>query len=180
MVAPTGNKFWELRSTHGRAPIFKSPEDLWNAACEYFEWVHNNPLYEAKAFNCGEAGIQQENLPKMRAMTIQGLCFFLDISDDTWANYSKKQDFLAISDNIKRVIYTQKFEGASAGLLNASLIAREINIASNSSSDIDLEIKKLELEKLRKEVKPEAVRAPDEDYKLPLSPDEEIPDEPIL
>lgn len=45
---------------------------------------------------------------------------------------------------------------------------------------IDLEIKQLELEKLRKEVRPEAIRAPDEDYKIPLPVDEEMPDEPIL
>ena len=51
---------------------------------------------------------------------------------------------------------------------------------AKTTDEIDLEIKKLELEKLRKEVKPEAIRPPDEDYKLPLTPDEEIPDEPIL
>lgn len=136
MAAPLGNKFWLSRSSSGRKPIFSSPEQLWESACEYFEWCSENPLYEVKAFNCGEAGIQQESLPKMRAMTIQGLCFFLDISDDTWANYSKNEDFIGICNDIKRVIFTQKFEGASAGLLSASIIARELGLAENTKTDI--------------------------------------------
>lgn len=132
MVAPSGNKFWLQRSSNGRKPIFATPEDLWFKACEYFEWVENNPLYEMKAFNCGEMGIVQEPIAKIRAMTLMGLCFFLDISDDTWLNYSKNEDFFGVCNDIKRVIFTQKFEGASAGLLNASIISRELGLADKT------------------------------------------------
>lgn len=31
-----GNNEWEKRSSHGRNPILKSPDDLWTACCEYF------------------------------------------------------------------------------------------------------------------------------------------------
>ena len=34
MVAPVGNRFWEVRSSHGRSPIFESPDALWSACCE--------------------------------------------------------------------------------------------------------------------------------------------------
>ena len=129
MGAPSGNKFWKLRANHGRKPSFETPEEMWERACGYFEWCHENPLHEMKVFNCGEMGIVQEPVDKMRAMTIQGLCFYLGISDDTWANYSKNKDFIGICNDIKNVIYTQKFEGASAGLLNASIIARELGLA---------------------------------------------------
>lgn len=131
MVAPSGNKFWLQRSSHGRKPIFSTPDDLWNCACEYFEWCSETPLYETKAF-AYEGEITKEDLPKMRAMTIQGLCFFLDISDETWANYSQKQGFIGICNDIKRVIFTQKFEGASAGLFNASIISRELGLADKT------------------------------------------------
>ena len=36
MAAPLGNQFWKARSSHGRNPIFVSPDDLWTAASEYF------------------------------------------------------------------------------------------------------------------------------------------------
>ena len=184
MSAPIGNKFWLQRSSHGRKPVFSCPEKLWDMACEYFNWCIENPLSEVKAFNCGEMGIVKEKLPKMRAMTIQGLCFFLDISDDSWANYCKKEDFIGICNDIKRVIYTQKFEGASAGLLSASIIAREIGLSNGDSSisskdSIELEIKKLELEKLRREINPPRADTPDKDYVV-LSPDEDVPSDPIL
>lgn len=187
MSAPIGNKFWELRSSHGRKPIFESHEELWSRACGYFNWCYENPLYEIKAFNCGEMGIVQEPIAKMRAMTIQGLCFYLGVSDETWSDYCKKEDFIGICGDIKKVIFTQKFEGVSAGLLSASLIAKEIGLAnstsnslSNEKDEIELKIKRLELEKLQREVNPPKVDTPDEDYRVDLKPDEEIPNEPIL
>jgi len=45
----------------------------------------------------------------------------------------------------------------------------------NNKGEVELEIKKLELQKLQREVNP-----PEEDYKLVLNPDEEIPNEPML
>ena len=187
MSAPAGNKFWELRSTHGRKPIFESHEELWSKACGYFNWCYENPLYEIKAFNCGEMGIIQKPIAKMRAMTITGLCFYLGISRQGWKEYKEKQDFSDIVEQIESVIYSQKFEGASAGLLNASIIAREIgltnsdsNASSSEKESIELEIKRLELEKLQREINPPKTDTPDDDYKVTLKPDEEIPDEPIL
>jgi len=46
MAAPKGNQFWKTRSSHGRNPIFPTPDALWDAACEYFQWVEDNPLWE--------------------------------------------------------------------------------------------------------------------------------------
>ena len=54
-------------------------------------------------------------------MTIQALTFFLDISDETWANYCANKDFIGITTQIKKVIYSQKFEGAAADMLNHKL-----------------------------------------------------------
>lgn len=53
-------------------------------------------------------------------------------------------------------------------------------IKTTDKASVDLEIRKLELEKLKREVNPPEVRPPDEDYKVVLRPDEDIPDEPIL
>ena len=134
MQFQAGNKFWLARSSHGRNPIFKSPDELWNAACEYFEWVQTNPLYEDKVnFHQGQA--VHELVPKMRAMTIQALTFFLDISDETWANYCKLPDFIGITTQIKKVIYSQKFEGAAADMLNANIIARELGLSDKVQNE---------------------------------------------
>jgi len=127
MPAPLGNRFWEARSSHGRNPIFATPDDLWAAAVEYFEWVDGNPLQEGALVTYkGFASVKA--LPKMRAMSIAGLCNFLDISRSTWAEYGKREGFPAIVSRIEDLIYQQKFEGSAADLLNASIIARELGL----------------------------------------------------
>ena len=49
MAAPKGNQFWMLRSKHGRDKLFATPEALWEAACEYFQWCDENPWTTRKA-----------------------------------------------------------------------------------------------------------------------------------
>ncbi|MBD2791564.1 DNA-packaging protein [Xenorhabdus szentirmaii] len=127
MAAPKGNRFWEARSSHGRKPIFESPEQLWEACTEYFTWVEENPLYEMKAFSF-QGVVTQEALPKMRAMTLTGLCLFLDISEDTWRLYRAREDFIEVTTRAERIIYDQKFSGAAADLLNANIIARDLGL----------------------------------------------------
>lgn len=131
MSAPLGNRFWEARSSHGRKPVFEVPNELWVACCEYFAWVEDNPLQETKAMGSKE-GPQTIVLPKMRAMTVMGLCIFLDISRDTWSQYRQKDGFSDICSRVDDVIRTQKFEGASAELLNPAIIARDLGLADRS------------------------------------------------
>lgn len=128
MAAPKGNRFWEMRSSHGRNPIFSDPDQLWNACCEYFKWAEDNPLIEMRPF-AYQGEVIQEPVPKMRAMTIGGLCIFLDINQDTWREYAKKQDFSVIVTRVESVIRDQKFSGAAADLLNPNIIARDLGLA---------------------------------------------------
>lgn len=126
-----GNQFWKARSSHGRKPIFSSPEQLRTAALEYIEWVENNPLQEEKIF-CFQGVITRTTANKMRAMTINGLCLFLDIDPMTWAEYKKKDGFSGIVREIEAAIYEQKFSGAAAEMLNPNIIARELGLADRS------------------------------------------------
>lgn len=131
MAAPTGNEFWKKRSSHGRRPIFSSPEQLEAACDEYFSWVEMNPLYEAQAF-AYQGAVTVHELSKMRAMTLAGLCIFLDIDRKTWADYASREDFIPVTARVDDIIRTQKFAGAAAGLLNANIIARDLGLADKS------------------------------------------------
>lgn len=128
MPAPVGNEFWKARSSHGRAPLFASPDDLWSACVEYFEWVDANPLYEARPF-AFQGSVTIAEVAKMRAMTVSGLCIFLDISVRTWAEYREKKDFSPVAMRVDEIIRTQKFAGAAADLLNANIIARDLGLS---------------------------------------------------
>lgn len=126
-MAPEGNQFWRLRASSGRDPKFFTPEELWEDACEYFEWVENNPLWEDKLVTF-QGTATHEPVRKMRAMTQEGLLLFLDMSRQTWANYCEKQDFIDVTQKIQNVMRSQKFAGAAADLLNANIIARDLGL----------------------------------------------------
>lgn len=137
MPAPKGNRFWEARSSHGRDPIFKDKEELWKASLEYFQWVEENPLWEDKPVHYQGAMIVNA-VAKMRAMTLEGLWLFLDISTQTWYDYKEKQDFIEVISKIENVIKSQKFAGAAADLLNANIIARDLGLKDESKREVDV------------------------------------------
>ncbi|WP_343807588.1 DNA-packaging protein, partial [Paenochrobactrum glaciei] len=124
--------------SHGAKPKFENAEDLWSACCEYFDWVDNNPLYEDKVTSFQGVNTH-EPIAKMRAMTLMGLCFFIDVSIKQWNVWRDgRPDLSEVISRAEAVIYQQKFAGAAADLLNANIIARELGLADKqdlSSSD---------------------------------------------
>lgn len=135
MAAPAGNKFWLLRSSHGRNPIFATPDDLWAAACEYFEWADANPLYEDKVTSFQGVNTH-EPVAKMRAMTLDGLQLFLDIGTQTWHDYKAREGFAEVTTRIEKTIRSQKFAGAAADLLNPNIIARDLGLTDKTQTDV--------------------------------------------
>lgn len=131
MAAPTGNQFWKARSKHGRDKLFASAEILWESCCEYFQWVEDNPLWENKVAQF-QGSVVDMPAAKMRAMTIGGLCIFLDVDRSTWTEWKTNKDFSAVVKKAEEVIYEQKFTGAAADLLNSSIIARELGLSDKS------------------------------------------------
>lgn len=139
MTAPKRNKFWQMRSSHGRKPKFKTSADLMAACEEYFDWVIANPLKEHKQYHF-QGNIVNSVMAKMRAMTVKGLCIFLDISIPTWASYCERdedseQGFLYVTTRVREIIDTQKFEGAAADLLNPNIIARDLGLKDANSHE---------------------------------------------
>lgn len=108
MAAPKGNKFWLARSKHGRNPKFSDPEKLWEACCEYFDWVEKHPLWETKAFSF-QGTVTKARLPKMRAMTLSGLFLFLDIDRKTWESYAKKKIYSRSLRELKASYMSRNF-----------------------------------------------------------------------
>ena len=136
MAAPKGNQFWKARAKHGRKKLFSSPDVLWNCCVQYFEWVEANPLKEEKVFHT-DGRITRADVGKMRAMTIGGLCIFLDIVITTWENYKAEKGFLDVITRAEQIIRTQKFTGAAADLLNPNIIARDLGLSDKRDHTIE-------------------------------------------
>ena len=159
MGAPKGNQFWKLRSKHGRDKLFATPDLLWEAACEYFEWCDENPFYEAEQKK-GNTRISFDTettadikdaikeirsnivqLPKMRPYTLYGLCIYLDCCTGYFREFKKdcSKDFVSVITRIEEVIYNQKFSGAASGFLNPNIIARDLGLKDHSDITSDNE-----------------------------------------
>ena len=124
-----GNQFWKLRSTAGPKPTFATPEALQTACMEYFEAVTSTPMQAAELVkHAGKAKVR--HVPKMRAMSVEGLCVFLDVSVTTWYRWKDKDsDLREVCLVMQQIMYAQKFEGAAAGMLNAAIVARKLGLA---------------------------------------------------
>lgn len=135
MAAPKKNQFWKARSKSGRDKIFSAPEELLNAANEYFDYCVDHPLKEEKVFGTG----YKTTVSLMRPFTLSGLLLFLDIDENTWQRYRKEEpykDFWAVVSKIDAIIYTMKFEGAACGLLNANIIARDLGLKEKTAQEV--------------------------------------------
>ena len=147
-----GNKFWTLRAKHGRDKIFKTPTIMLEAACEYFQWCEDNPLYETNLQKIKTSRDTEEiklvDLPKMRALTMHGLCSFLHVNTMYFNQFEKSikekaaekltdedKDFSLVITHIREIIYNQKFTGAAAGFLNANIIARDLGLKDKSETE---------------------------------------------
>jgi hypothetical protein len=149
MAAPKENQFWKLRSKHGRDKLFTTPDLLWEAACEYFQWCQDNPwmkIEQARAagkpglaikVKKGQAvGIQATRptelaeLPTARPYSLSGLCLYLGCSHHYFYEFKKtaNEDYLDILTRIELIIETQQFEGATVGAYNANIIARKLGL----------------------------------------------------
>jgi hypothetical protein len=132
--APKGNRFWELRSKHGRDTLFNSPELMWEAASEYFTWCEANPLIEIDFVGKDAKRVRK---PKMRPYTWQGLCMYLDCWVGYFWEFEKSlegktdaisKDFSKVATRIRETIYLQKFTGAASGFLNPLIISRDLGL----------------------------------------------------
>jgi len=127
-----------LRKKHGRDKLFATPELLWEAACEYFKWVDENPFIESKPMvvsNGGNAGssIEMAEIPVKRAYTLHGLCIYLDCGTAYFRNFKQslpenEKDFKSVIAKIEEAIYEQQFTGASSGFFKENIIARSLGL----------------------------------------------------
>ena len=143
-----GNKFWELRSKHGREKLFVTPELMWEAACEYFDWCQNNPINDPRSYG----GIAM--IP--RPFTIHGLCSYLCCNTQYFKTFKAQlpegeKDFNTVVRNIEERIYQQKFEHAVIGIFKENIIARDLGLTEKSQVDNNIKIQPVVIDWIDKE-----------------------------
>lgn len=137
-----GNKFWELRSKHGRDKIFATPQIMKEACYEYFEY-QSTQKWETIDFKGKD--VKEVKIPTSSPFTLTGLCIFLDVNTVYFTRFEKalngkedqdSKDFSQVITHVRDIIYNQKFEGAAVGAYNANIIARDLGIVDKKEFDI--------------------------------------------
>jgi hypothetical protein len=66
-------------------------------------------------------------------MSKRGLCQFLGIDRSTWNAWKRHRPNLSLTiEHVESVIWCWKFAGTAAGLLNPSIVARELSLADKT------------------------------------------------
>lgn len=160
MAPPKGNQFWKLRSKHGRDKLFVTPELMWEAACEYFQWCIENPIMRTEQLKkpavvmdfdtLEEVTVYTVDIPHSRPFTMEGLCDYMHCyktyfaqfkSDLTDEQKAEENGFYEVITRIEAVIYRQKFEGAAIGAYNANIIARDLGLVEKKDITATTEAK---------------------------------------
>ena len=132
MAFKEGNNYWEFRGKHGRD--FKyTPEDLWEEAVKYFDWMSTRVWNKKEAIKSGDRAGQLIDIPTSTPLSIESFCLFADISYDTFRNYLSNEgsyiDFFEITTRIATIIKSNQFEGATVGAYNHSIISRTLGLS---------------------------------------------------
>lgn len=123
--------FWTNRPKQKDTKRFLDPEDMLREAFQYFQWMDTHPLQEATQYHY-KGSIVNGSVDKMRPYTLKGLAVFLGCSTKSIIETGKDPRFADAVEYLMDVIYTQKFEGAAAGLLAANIITRDLGLAEKS------------------------------------------------
>lgn len=111
-----------------RRPVFASPEEFAEACFDYFQWASSSKIEDTRASHYkGEVFHLVDE--KHRAFSWRALRLFLGVSSATLSFYKQKEEFKDVVEAVDDIIFTQKFEGAAAGTLNASVIQRDLGLA---------------------------------------------------
>lgn len=121
-----GNELWRRGLMLRRK--YQDADSLLMAAAEYFEWADSNPHREEVAAQFQGCYVK-DSVNKMRAYTVSGFCLHVGLARPTFYDMADQPEFADAIERIQQVISEQKFSGAAAGLLNPSIIARDLGLS---------------------------------------------------
>jgi len=141
MGAPKGNQFAK-DSGQGRPKNFETPQDWKEAIQRYFDWCDQNPIIRNEVVKSGQEAGRILPVPTVRPYLLEGLCDFLDISVQSFADYEKNEthkDFFQVSAWARNKVFSQNLTFGYTGAFDAGLVARKLGIADKQEIKAEME-----------------------------------------
>lgn len=126
-------EIYRMRNPVGRPRKYK-PVELWEMACNYFEWCDSHPWTKYEAIKSGADAGKLIEMPLRIPYTIEGLCFFCGVEENFLrSNKENNGDYSTVIKEIYKVIENQQFTGASVGAFNSNIIARKLGLVEKTT-----------------------------------------------
>lgn len=132
-----GNEDWKKRQTHGRPKAIGEPMDLWDYFLAYMEELDANP-WTKDDFRGKDA--DRVTLKFKLPLTWAGFDNYLfglelinDLDDYKRNTNGAYDSYQPILSRIGKVIYDQKFTGATIGFFNHSIISRDLGLVDQKA-----------------------------------------------
>lgn len=149
---------WEMRKLapdeytaklgRGRPRAIKTPEDLWNHACDYFANVDRNQMDKVDFIRGGDLAGTTVVIEVDRPYTWEGFNAYLfkagilESIDDYKSNKNGSYDqFSGIIRAIGAIIFERNFDGAATGAFSPNLIARQLGLADKVNTEANVNTK---------------------------------------
>ena len=117
------------------APYKYTPEELQSKVNDYFKYIDSSPIEKRKTeTHKGEVKEYIEYIK--RPYTIEGLCNYLDITMKTFYNWEDCKDLIHIITRARQIIREDKLSGATAGIYNANIVARDLSLRDTDTPQI--------------------------------------------
>ena len=129
-----------------------TPEEVFDFAVRYFSWAESEAIkaIETAAFQ----GVVSESLVhKPRVFTLTGLALFMGVNINRFAKWRTEAGYSDVMEFIDNVIYEQKYQLGVSGIINPTIVGKELGIdkpqeikISNNSTANDVDSMKEALE----------------------------------
>ncbi len=124
----------DKRIYNQRPRRFNSPDELWEAFCDYVEYCEKNPWYKTEPTKQGLVQV-----PVGKPLTFMGFSAYCGLTHQGLLNYGElkgREDFFEIFTRIREIIDNHQYEGAAVGVYNHTLIARRLGLVDKRQNDV--------------------------------------------
>ena len=119
-----------------------SPDEFLKLSYEYFDWCDNNPIIRNEAIKSGDLAGSTMQVEVPRPYTKIGLKTFLNIDNQTLANYRSNEPtyakYFENATHVIGIIESYQMEGGLAGELSQTLVAKLHDLQDKVQIDHDI------------------------------------------
>lgn len=147
-IIPTDPEYWDKMAkagskalnaiANGKRKRIPTPRHMWDYACAYFKDTDMHNLVQYDVVRGGDHAGLELKIRKPRPYSWSGFTTYLiresiiiKLEDYRFNYRGGFEMFAEVVQAIDEIMFSQKFEGASAGIFNPSVIVRDLQLRDN-------------------------------------------------